>query len=297
MSSVSDPGPVRSTDAAAPGGATGATAGTREALAAGIRPRRFGAWYVAEHIFRTMRSYGQTVVFTAIGNPLIYLYALGVGLASLVDQNLGAEAEGVGYLAFVAPALLCSAAITTAMQECSYPVLLGYKWNPIFTAMHAAPIRPGQIVDGLLIATATRLVISSTIYFVFMLLFGAVPSPTGFLAVGVAALTGVAVGMLVAAYASTIEEDTGQLALVDRLVILPMTLFSGTFFPLDQLPWFLQWIGWLSPLWHGTELARVFTFGYVEPVWLSVLHVVYLIGLGTFGWIAARRIAVRRLAA
>jgi lipooligosaccharide transport system permease protein len=130
-----------------------------------------------------------------------------------------------------------------------------------------------------------------------MLLFGAVPSAAGWLAVPIATLTGMAFGTLLMAYASTIREDSGQLAMVQRLVVLPLTLFSGTFFPLSQLPWFLQWIGWISPLWHGTELTRVVTFGYAEPVWLTVLHVVVLVAMTVVGWAWARRIAVRRLAA
>ncbi|WP_395243805.1 ABC transporter permease [Agromyces sp. MMS24-K17] len=267
------------------------------ALAGGARPRRFGAWYVAEHRFRVMWSYRQTIIGTALGEPLIYLYAMGVGLATLVDQNLGAEAGGVGYLVFVAPALLCSAGLTAATIEFSYPVLLGYKWNPTFSAMHAAPIRPAQVVDGLVISVVVRLAATVVVYFAFMLAFGAVPAPTGWLAIIAAILTGLAFGTLLMAYASTITEDTGQLAMVERLVVLPLTLFSGTFFPLSELPWFLQWIGWISPLWHGTELARVASFGYVEPAWLTGLHVVVLVGMTVVGWTWSRRIARKRLTA
>ena len=274
-----------------------ATDDARGAIAGGTRPRRFGAWYVAEHRFRVMRSYGQTILVTGFGEPLIYLYAMGVGLATLVDQNLGAEAGGVGYLVFVAPALLCSAALTTATIEFSYPVLLGYKWNPTFSGMHAGPISPGQIVDGFVISVVLRLAATVVVYYGFMLLFGAVPSPTGWLAIVIATLTGMAFGTLLMAYASTIRDDTGQLAMVERLVVLPLTLFSGTFFPLSELPWFLQWIGWISPLWHGTELARVATFGYPEPIWLTIVHVVVLLAMTIAGWVWSRRIATRRLAA
>lgn len=274
-----------------------ATPDARLALAAGRRPRRFGAWYVAEHRLRVMWSYAQTIISTGFGEPLIYLYAMGVGLATLVDRNLGAEAGGVGYLVYVAPALLCSAGLTAATIEFSYPVMVGYKWNPTFGGMHAGPISPGQIVDGLVISVVLRLAATMVIYYAFMLLFGAVPSPTGWLAILAAMLTGMAFGTLLMAYASTIREDTGQLAMVQRLVVVPLTLFSGTFFPLSQLPWFLQWVGWISPLWHGTELSRVATFGYAEPVWLTAVHVVVLVGMFAAGWVWSRRIAVRRLTA
>ncbi|WP_233201006.1 MULTISPECIES: ABC transporter permease [Cryobacterium] len=266
------------------------------AVAAAARTRRYGSWYVAEHRFRVMRSYAQTVLFTAVGSPLVYLYAMGVGLASLVDGNLGDDAiDGVSYLAFLAPALLASSAIAVASEEFTYPIMLGFKWNPTFFGMNASSIQPGQIINGLVISVAARMLVTCTIFYVFMLAFGAVPGRLGFVAVPVALVTGLAFGVLVMAYTATLKDDTGQLAMVQRFVILPMTLFSGTFFPLDVLPPYLQWIGWISPLWHGTELSRVFAYGLPEPIWLSLVHVLYLAALLAIGWVWARRLATRRL--
>ena len=266
------------------------------AVAAAARTRRYGSWYVAEHRFRVMRSYAQTVLFTAVGSPLVYLYAMGVGLASLVDGNLGDDAvDGVSYLAFLAPALLASSAIAVASEEFTYPIMLGFKWNPTFFGMNASSIQPGQIINGIIISVAVRMLVTCTIFYVFMLVFGAVPGWFGFVAVLVALLTGLAFGALVMAYTATLKDDTGQLAMVERFVVLPMTLFSGTFFPLDVLPPYLQWIGWISPLWHGTELSRVFAYGLTEPIWLSLVHVLYLAGLLAIGWVWARRLTVRRL--
>ncbi|WP_241984254.1 ABC transporter permease [Cryobacterium sp. Hb1] len=266
------------------------------AVAAAARTRRYGSWYVAEHRFRVMRSYAQTVLFTAVGSPLVYLYAMGVGLASLVDGNLGDDAvDGVSYLAFLAPALLASSAIAVASEEFTYPIMLGFKWNPTFFGMNASSIQPGQIINGLVISVAARMLVTCTIFYVFMLAFGAVPGRLGFVAVPVALVTGLAFGVLVMAYTATLKDDTGQLAMVQRFVILPMTLFSGTFFPLDVLPPYLQWIGWVSPLWHGTELSRVFAYGLSEPIWLSLVHVLYLAALLAIGWVWARRLATRRL--
>ena len=266
------------------------------AVAAAARTRRYGSWYVAEHRFRVMRSYAQTVLFTAVGSPLIYLYALGVGLASLVDGNLGDNAvNGVSYLAFLAPALLASSAIAVASEEFTYPIMLGFKWNPTFFGMNASSIQPGQIINGIVISVAVRMLLTCAIFYVFMLVFKAVPGSLGFIAVLVALLTGLAFGALVMAYTATLKDDTGQLAMLQRFVILPMTLFSGTFFPLDVLPPYLRWIGWISPLWHGTELSRVFAYGRPEPIWLSVVHVLYLAALLAIGWVWARRLTLRRL--
>ena len=291
--SAGDAGSVRDADGAGDGIRSQTLAA---AVAAAARTRRYGSWYVAEHRFRVMRSYAQTVLFTAVGSPLIYLYAMGVGLASLVDGNLGDNAvNGVSYLAFLAPALLSSSAIAVASEEFTYPIMLGFKWNPTFFGMNASSIQPGQIVNGILISVAARMLLTCAIFYVFMLVFGAVPGALGFIAVPVALLTGLAFGALVMAYTATLKDDTGQLAMLQRFVVLPMTLFSGTFFPLDLLPPYLQWIGWISPLWHGTELSRVFAYGRPEPIWLSVVHVLYLTALLAIGWVWARRLTLRRL--
>lgn len=265
------------------------------ALAAGAKPRRFGGWYVAEHRLRVMRGYLQTMVATGIGTPILYLYALGVGLATLVDANVGGDGSQVSYLIFVAPALLCSAALTTATEEFSYPIMLGFKWNPTFFGMNAAPMQGGQIINGVTYAVIVRLVAQSIVYYLFMLLFGAIPGPFGWVMIIVGVLTGMALGTMLMAYATHLEEDKGQFNYIMRFGVIPMTLFSGTFFPLATLPVWLHWIGWISPLWHGTELSRVLSYGYEEPVWLSVVHVVYLVVLIVFGWWLARRLAVKRL--
>jgi ABC-2 type transporter. len=261
------------------------------ATASGVKPRRYGSWYVAEHRIRSMRSYLQTVLVTSVGNPLVYLFALGVGLASLVSTGVG----GVSYLVFVAPALLASAAVTVAAEESTYPMMMGFKWNPIFYAMNAAPISGNQIVNGVAIGMLVRMLPTCVIYYVVMLFFGAVPSPLGFVAVLASVATGLAIGTVIMSYTSRIEEDKGQMAMIMRFGITPMFLFSGTFFPLTELPVYLQWIGWISPLWHGTELGRVFAYGYVEPEWLSVLHVVYLAVLTVAGWRATQKVVTRRL--
>jgi len=266
----------------------------QRATLGGQLPRRFGSWYVAEHRIRGMRSYLRTIIATSIGNPLVYLFALGVGLASLVNAHAGGVG-GVSYLTFVAPALLASAAVTVAGEEFTYPMVMGFKWNPIFFAMNAAPISGKQITNGMIIAVVVRMVPTVALYFLVTVAFGASPSPWAFLGIATATLTGLAIGLPMMAYTSTIEQDRGQLPLLQRFVILPMFLFSGTFFPLEQLPLYLQPIGWISPLWHGTQLGRVVAFGHPEPLWLTATHVAYLSALSLVGWTITQRIVTARL--
>ncbi len=172
---------------------------------------------------------------------------------------------------------------------------MGFKWNTIFFAMNAAPITAPQIVNGLVISVLARIVPTVAVYYVFMLLFGAVESPWGFLGIVIASFTGISIGLVIMAYTATITEDKGQLAMIMRFGITPMFLFSGTFFPLESLPIYLQWIGWISPLWHGTELGRVASYGLNEPLWLTVTHVLYLLAFAVFGWLSTRRTFTTRL--
>ena len=268
---------------------------TDRIIAAGEKPRRWGSWYVAEHRIRAMRAYLQTIISTSIGNPLIYLFAMGIGLATIVDQGSGAAALGVTYLAFIAPALIATAAVQVAAEECTYPLMMGFKWNPIFFAMNAAPISGNQIVNGLVISVLARMVPTVVIYFIVTVPFGAILSWWGVLIIPISALTGLAVGCAIMPYTARIEEDKGQMAMIQRFGILPMFLFSGTFFPLERLPWYLQWIGWISPLWHGTQLGRVASYGLEEPAFVTVIHIAYLLAIVVVGWRWTQRIVTRRL--
>lgn len=266
------------------------------AMADAVLPRRWGALYVMEARLRGMRGYLQTIIWTAIGTPVLYLYAMGLGLGSLVAANLGPDGiDGVDYLVFLGPALLVTAATTVASEEFSYPIFQGFKWNPVFFAMNATPLSPGQIIDGVVLSVAARLFGASAVYYAVLLAFGAVPNATGLWAIGVGVLAGLAFGTPVMAYVATLHSEGGQISMVMRFVLMPLTLFSGTFYPLETMPSALQWIGWISPLWHGAQLARVATYGLGEPPWLIATHVVYLTVLAVVGWLLARRFAVVRL--
>lgn len=260
------------------------------------RSRRFGSWYVAEHNLRRLKGYGGTIIATAFGTPVLYMVAFGVGLASLITANLGPHAvNGVSYLTFVAPALLCAAGIAVSSEEFTYTIMMGFKWNPIYLGMNSAPLTGRQIINGVVIFVTLRMVATTIIYFVITSLFGAVPFGTGWLSVPIAILTGLAFGTPLMAYSATLTEDRGQFALVMRFIVLPMTLFSGTMFPLSQLPVWLQWIAWISPLWHGTEVARVVSYGADVAPWLIAVHLLVLVVLAAVGWALAVRVAVRRL--
>lgn len=268
-----------------------------EALDWGRKPRARGSWYVTEHMVRAMRAYGWTIVVGALGQPIIYLLGLALGLAALLTQPIVDRGQEVQYLVFVAPALLMTATIAVASEEFTYPVMAGFKWRRYFFGFSASPLSPGQIATGVTLGAAARMVVVAVAYYAFIWIFGAVPDPaTGWIAIPISILAGLAFGAPLMAYASSIEDDKGQFALVQRFVFMPMFLFSGTFYPLATLPIWLQWIGWISPLWHATELGRLVTYGRPDASLMIVVHVVYLLALTVAGYLVARRLFARRLA-
>ncbi len=260
------------------------------------RARRWGAFFYAEQVLRVMKGYGWTIIMYGVGQPVAYLFAMGVGLATLVQANGAGVFGGVSYLTFIAPALLISAAVMTAANEFSFPVMDGFKWRRVYYGPHASPLTPAQIAGGHIIAVTLRFLLQSAIYFAVVALFGASPGHWGWVSILIATLAGLSFGLPLMAYAATIKEDRGQFAMVMRFIVMPLFLFSGTFFPLDTLPLGVRWIGWISPIWHGTELGRVVSYGYEEEPWLTIVHVVFLLVLAAAGWVLTKRQFVKRMA-
>lgn len=268
-----------------------------EALQWGRKPRMFGTWYVTEHMVRAMRAYGWTIIVGALGQPILYLLGLAVGLAALIDAPIVENGVEVSYLVFVAPALLMTAGISVASEEFSYPVMAGFKWRRYFFGFSASALSPGQIAGGVVAGASARIIFVVVAYYAFLWIFGAVPDPaTGWLTIPIGLLAGLAFGIPYMAYAASITEDKGQIALVQRFIFMPMFLFSGTFYPLATLPLWLQWIGWVSPLWHATELGRIVTYGKPAEPFMIVVHVGYLLVLSIGGYLVGRRLFGRRLA-
>jgi len=267
-----------------------------EAMEWGRKPRGLGTWYVTEHMLRAMRAYGWTIVVGALGQPILYLLGLAVGLAPLIDAPIVENGTEVSYLVFVAPALLMTAAISVATEEFSFPVMAGFKWRRYFYGFSASPLSPGQIAGGVVAGASARMLFVVAAYYLFIWLFGAVPDPTtGWLTIPIGLLAGLAFGIPYMAYAASITEDKGQFALVQRFIFMPMFLFSGTFYPLTNLPIWLQWIGWVSPLWHASELGRVVTYDKPAEPFAIVVHVGFLVLLSIGGYLIGRRLFERRL--
>ncbi|WP_413466399.1 ABC transporter permease [Micrococcus sp. M4NT] len=292
--------PPTTAPAAAPTTAAPTTAGPLRppisAAESAERVRARGVLFYAEHTLRTMRRYGAVLIVGALGEPLLYLLAMGLGLAQLMGGGAPQEAlGGVSYVAFIAPALLASGALMTASVEFSYPVMGGFQWHRTYYAAQATPLSPAQIALGHLAAVSLRFLFQAAVFFAVMLAFGVVSSPWGWLQVLTATLGGLAVGAPIMAFAASLTEDRGQFATLQRLVIMPLFLFSATFYPLDALPVWLRWIGWISPQWHAAQIGRVLSYGMAEPAWLTAVHLLVLLALAGIGTWLAVRVYTRRL--
>jgi lipooligosaccharide transport system permease protein len=245
---------------------------------------RFGAYRVAEYRLRTITKWWGSIVAFGLGNPILFLLSVGLGVGSLVDANNGAESlGGVGYLQFVAPALLAAAAIQGVMDEATFPTMDGFVWDKAFFAIGATSVSPKQIANGVMMVALLRGLFTTVLYLGILLAFGAVPLSSVLPLMLTSMFAGWGWAALMLAFTARLENDDGYFAIISRFVVAPMFLFSGTFYPLDQMPFFLQPIGWISPLWHSTELGRFLSYGAeIEPLMFFV-HFGYLLAMGLVG--------------
>ncbi len=230
-------------------------------------------------------------IVSSVLNPVLYLSALGVGLGKLV--NRGGNGLGVPYIDFVAPGMLAAVCMQVASFESSYPVMAGIRWTRSFHAMLATPLRVRDCMLGHQLYVASRVGVVAAIYLAVLAGFGAIKSPFALAAWPSAVLLGLAFSAPVAAFAAWLERDEGFNALF-RFGIMPLFLFSGTFFPISRLPEGVRVLAYVTPLWHGVDLMRHLTLG-TPSLWPSLGHVAYLALWACVGLFLARRTFTRRL--
>jgi lipooligosaccharide transport system permease protein len=254
-------------------------------------PRR-SALAAYEHQLLLYRRTWRVSTFGSFAQPVLFLVAMGIGLGSYVDQA-GSGAVAVPYLQFLAPALLASTVMQGASFEATFPVLGGFRWNRRYHAMYATPLTPYSIAFGQIAWVATRATMVGVIFCAVIVLFGAARSPAIVLAIPVGTLTALAFAGPIAAYMST-QRDTTAFNSIWRFGITPLFLFSGTFFPIEQLPEQIRWIAWVLPLWHGVDLARALSLGTVGDA--PLVHLAHLLILGTaaVGGVLAMFVMFRR---
>ncbi|HDH02870.1 MAG TPA: ABC transporter [Actinobacteria bacterium] len=250
---------------------------------------------VVEANFISYRRVWKGSAVTSFVNPILYLAAMGLGLGSLVDDTAAATTLGAdSYLEFLAPGMLVATTMITATFESSWPMLAAIKWTKTYEATLATPVGVSGLIGGHFIWIAMRLLAVSTVFVVVMLAFGAASAGDAIVLLIPAVLVGLAIAGPVSAFTAGRESEQG-IVLLFRFGITPMFLFSGTFFPISQLPDLIQPLAYLTPLWHGVEVARRMAIGTATtlPIWQHLGYLIVLFAVGA--WLTGRYLARRIL--
>ena len=227
------------------------------------------------------------VLLSGFFEPLFYLLSIGFGLGALVGSVPGPSGQQIPYQLFVAPALLASSAMNGAIMESTFNFFFKLNYNKTFTSILSTPLSPGDVALGELTWALIRGGMYAVGFMAVMVVLGLVVSPWVVLALPAALLVGFAFGAV--GMAATSFMKTWQDFDLIQLVILPLFLFSATFYPIETYPDALRVIVQLTPLYQGVDLIRSLTVGAISPILL--FHVVYLLVMGFAGlYIVSRRL-------
>ena len=251
---------------------------------------------VWEHSFAIYRRIWRSNVLGGFVQPLLYLIGMGLGVGALVDSGANSLEllDGLSYFAFIAPALLATTAMMVSSQEAMWPVVESFMWSYSYRSMAATPLTPGQIVSGVALWQATRAAISVAGVAAVLVFFDETRSPGLLLAIPFGALTGLAFSVPLTAWSSTRDRET-SFPSIQRFVIMPLFLFGGTFYPVEQLPGWMQAFAKVTPLWHGVQLCRDAVLERLE-VPDTLFHLGVLCAFVAVGVAVCRITYARRLA-
>ncbi|GHF61876.1 lipooligosaccharide transport system permease protein [Amycolatopsis bartoniae] len=254
-----------------------------------ILPPGLYAGRASKLVERSVLAYSRMwlVFVSGVFEPLFYLVAFQIGFGKLVSEVTGPDGRPMSYVAFVAPALLASSAMNGAVLDSTFNVFFKFRYAKTYEAMLATPIGPLDIAVGEISWAVLRGGIYAVAFFGVMLAMGLVASPWAVLLVPVALLVAfafAAIGMTCA----TFLRSPSQFDFV-QLAVMPMFLFSTTFYPLSVYPPALQVLVQCFPLYHGVELMRKLSIGVLDVGMLG--HLAYLVALAVLGvWGASRRL-------
>lgn len=250
-------------------------------------PIHGAGWRLVERNFLVYKR-AWIVFLTGFLEPVLYLFSIGIGVADLVDKFELPDGTLVGYTEFVAPALLAAAAMQGALFDATFNIFFRMKYAKLYDAVLATPLRPWDVATGEVTWALLRGTAYSAMFVVVMVAMGLTSSWWTVLALPAAMLIGYAFAG--AGMALTTWMKSWQDFEYIQLVVVPMFLFSGTFYPLDTYPTGLQWIVQATPLYQGVVLCRGFATGSVG--WELLVAVGYLAAMGTLGmYVASRRLA------
>jgi lipooligosaccharide transport system permease protein len=231
--------------------------------------------------------HGWMVILSGFFEPLFYLLGVGFGVGALVGSVLGPDGTKIPYQLFVAPALLASASMNGALNESTFNFFFKLNYDKTFAAILATPLSSGDIAVGELTWALIRGGLYAIGFMAVMVVFGLAVSPWVVFAVPAALLVGLAFGAVGMAATSFMKPWQGFDLI--QLVVLPLFLFSGTFYPIETYPEAIRWIVQVTPLYQGVDLIRSLAVGAISPVLL--VPVAYLLAMGAIGlFVVSRRI-------
>jgi lipooligosaccharide transport system permease protein len=229
------------------------------------------------------------IIFSGVFEPIFYLLGIGLGIGGIVGNVPPVFVEGrdVTYLAFVAPALVATAAMNGAVFETIFNVFFKLNYAKTYDGVLATPMGITEIAIGEMLWALIRAALYAVAMFIVMLAFGLVLSPWGLLTVPAALLVAAAfsaAGLAGTSYLRTVNDFDVPMG----LIVMPMFLFSGTFFPIEVYPEALQWLMQALPLYHAINLIRGLSLGLVglEQLW-DFAYLVAFFGISL--WIAMRQ--------
>ncbi|MEU4670862.1 ABC transporter permease [Amycolatopsis sp. NPDC023774] len=241
-------------------------------------------------IERAITVYGRswTILLSGALEPLFYLLAFQVGFGKLVQTVPGPDGRPMSYVAFVAPALLASSAMNGAVFESTYNLFFKLRYAKTYDAMLATPIGPLDVALGEIGWAMVRGGLYSVAFMAVTGAMGLLTSWWALLLLPVALLVSFAFSAISITLVSYLK-STSQFDYI-QLVLMPMFLFSTTFFPITVYPEALQWLVRCFPLYHGIELMRGLAVGFFS--WSMAGNLAYLLVLAAIGvWGSTRRIA------
>lgn len=233
--------------------------------------------------------HGWMVIVSGFFEPLFYLLSLGIGLGGMVP-----DVGGISYLAFVAPGLLASSCMNGAVSDGFFNIWFKLHYQKTYDGILATPMRVSDVALGELFWALSRGSLYAVTFLVLVAVLGEVwgprilLSPTALLAAPAAFIAAASFSAMALLLTSVVSRRE-QFDYVMGLIVMPMFLFSGIFFPVSQMPWTVRWVFQVVPLYHAVELLRGLTTGHVTPVLLW--HLTFLV----LGGAAAFVVAMRRL--
>ncbi|HKY63847.1 MAG TPA: ABC transporter permease [bacterium] len=237
--------------------------------------------------FLVWQKYFLASLAANFGEPLLYLFAMGYGLGRMVP-----EIQGMSYVEFIAPAILITTVMNSSSFETTFSSYTRMEVQKTFNGIATTPVSMNEVVGGEILWAATKAMVTSSVIFIVLAIFRLIPSVWVALVPLVMACTGLlfaSLGMLMTSFARSYDHFTYYFT----LFVSPMFLFSGTFFPLDNLPSWAKTLAYFLPLTYPVQVARhLFAgrFSGMDAVYLGGMLLAALV----IGLISVRRL-VRRL--